>query len=301
MLLASRPGGSRSRETQRVSRHAVFVGERILLRGPPAHLLTMPGQRGAGDSAGRWEPTPDSAERFSCGIPRLDELLGGGFRRGSLALFHVDETVETADWELLFTPTLLNFLYQSRGILAVLPSRESPHGFRAQLIRWVTRKRFDTRVRIVDYVGEDDEAPYVVGLRPVPGSKKSEAAKRRKALADMAKMVTAEKAVRGARSRPFIELIAFEIMEMTVGAETAARMFLHGIKRTRQVGNLCLGILRPGLGCSDAVRGMADVEFALHHDRDGLVLRGLRPLFPPLVVLADPRIGAPHLVLKPLG
>jgi hypothetical protein len=74
-------------------------------------------------------------------------------------------------------------------------------------------------------------------------------------------------------------------------------MFLHGIKRTRSVGNLCLGLLRPGLGCGDAVRAMADIEIGLHHDRAGLVLRGIRPEFPGHVVAIDPKSGAPHLSL----
>jgi hypothetical protein len=214
-----------------------------------------------------------------------------------MALIQVDETVETADWELLLTPTLLNFLYQSNGVLSVLPSRESPHHFREHLTGWVSRKRFDTRVRVVDYVGEDAEVPYVVSLRGTPGTRGSAKAQQSKRLRDMRKMVGAEAAVRGARSRMFLELIAFEIMEMIVGPEAAARSFLHGIKRTRQVGNLCIGLMRPGLGCRDAVRAMADVELGLHRSEEALVLRGLRPSIPPQRVALEPGRGAPHVSL----
>lgn len=234
-----------------------------------------------------WTPIVDPDGRFSTGIPDLDRLLGGGFARGSLALFATDPSVTPQDRDLVFFPTILNFLYQSRGMIAVLPAMDSPRGFRTRLTRYATRRRFDTRVRIVDYVGEDDDAPYVVSLR------------RLKDKANMQKMEDAAKAAQGDRNRPFIELNAFEILETLVGAEMASRMFLHGIKRARIVGNLLLGVLRPGLKVADAVRGMADAELELHRDAVGLRIRGIRPAFADHLVLPDPKRGLPHVTLVP--
>jgi hypothetical protein len=245
-----------------------------------------------------WTPVPDTADRFSSGVLEFDRLLGGGFRRGSHVLFEVDDTVGPADRSLLLTPILLNFLYQSRGILAVLPSRETPHGFRTDLTRWVSRRRFDTRVRVVAYVDEGREAPYVVDLSKMKMNG-TPAQKKKGGQEAMAKMVTAEKAIMGARSKPFLELVAFEIADMLFGAETATRMFFHGIKRARMVGNLVVGVLRPGLACADSVRGMADVVLGLHRSDLGLVVRGIRPVFPEHLVVVDPKLGAPHVSFVP--
>ena len=116
-----------------------------------------------------WRPLRDPEDRHSSGIVivNFDRLLGGGFPRGATALFGTDETVELEDLDRLLFPTYLNFLYQSRGIIAVLPSRDSPHGFRSRLTRFATRRRFDSRDRVVDYVGEDASAgsPHV-GIVP---------------------------------------------------------------------------------------------------------------------------------------
>jgi hypothetical protein len=49
--------------------------------------------------------------------------MGGAFQRGTLSLFSMDETVGTEDLDLLHFPMFLNTLYQSRGIMAILPSR----------------------------------------------------------------------------------------------------------------------------------------------------------------------------------
>ncbi|MCI4361643.1 MAG: hypothetical protein L3J77_00395 [Thermoplasmata archaeon] len=280
------------------SRERFVVEDERSLRTPATHLLSMPKSAKHDEPASTWTPIPDTPERFSSGIPDFDRLLGGGFPRGSHALFEMDETIEPRDRSLLLTPLYLNFLYQSRGVLAVLPSRETPHGFRADLTRWVSRRRFDTRVRVVVYVSEDTEVPYVVDLSK-SRLDDTVAAKKRSGKEQMAKMVVAEKAVMGVREKPFVEMVAFEIAEMLFGADVATRMFFHGVKRARIVGNLVLGLLRPGLGCADAARGNADVILGLHRGELGLVVRGVRPAFPGHLVVVDPRLGAPHVSFVP--
>lgn len=249
--------------------------------------------------AAGWKPIPDPDGLYSSGIADFDRLMGGGFRRGSQALFTLDETVGREDLDLLLFPTFLNFLYQSRGMITILPSNDSPHGFRARLTQYVTRRRFDTRVRVVDYIGEDQGLSYVVTigdpnrdlLNPRPDPKETKKA--------LAKMVAAEKAVQGGRKKPFIEFAAFEVFDTLLGSEKALKMFYYGIKRVRMVGNLGLGISEPGLGCAAGARRLSDYEFALHRDEVGLIVRGVRPRFPSCVITEDPQAGAPHVVFIP--
>ena len=251
--------------------------------------------RGTGErrtNGGAWEPIADPEGLYSSGVPDLDRLLGGGFRRGSLALFSMDESVELPDLDLLLFPTYLNFLYQSRGILAVLPSRDSPHGFRSRLTRYATRRRFDSRVRVIDYIGEDHGLSYVVNL----ANASAEPLGRKPSVA---KVVRAETVVRGQRKRPFIELHAFEVFDTLLGTEKALKMFYYGVKRARHMGNLVIGLLGPGLGCAAGVRRMSDTELALHRDDVGLVVRGVRPPFPSFVVTEDRSAGAPHVAFVP--
>ena len=239
-----------------------------------------------------WNPLRDPDGRFSSGIPDFNRLLGGGFPRGSDALFTMDESVGVEDLDLLLFPTILNFLYKSRGMIAILPSRDSPHGFRSRLIRYATRRRFDTRVRIVDYIGEDHGLSYVVNLADSnanPIEKK----------AAVGKMVEAERVIQGNRKHPFIELNAFEVLDTLMGTEKALKMFYYGIKRVRAIGNLGLGILGPGLGCSAGVKRLCDTEFALHREDVGLIVRGVRPAFPGFVVTEDTTKGPPHVTFVP--
>jgi hypothetical protein len=237
-----------------------------------------------------WKPIPDPEGRYSTGIADFDRLLGGGFKRGSMALYSLDETVGTEDLDLLLFPTLLNVLYHSRGIIAMLPSRDSPHDFRERLTRYVTRRRFDSRVRIPEYVGEDRGPPYVVNLDIHSPRARDKAT---------AKMAEAEKAAQGGRKKSFLELTAFEVFDTLMGSEVATRLFYHGVKRERILGNLGIGLLGPGLGCAAGVRRMADTEFSLHRDEVGLIIRGVRPSFPSYVVTSDVHAGPPHAAFVP--
>lgn len=259
----------------------------------------MPSRRATEVSAPEWTPRPDPDGKFSSGIPDFDRLLGGGFPRGCLALFRVDDTVGIDDLDLVHFPTYLNFLYQSRGILAVLPSRDAPHRWRARLTQYVTRRRFDSRVRVMDYVGEDEGLSYVVNITSTQDELRPAATARKERQAAVAKVIAAEKAVQGNRKKPFIESHAFEVFDMLMGTEKALKMFYHGVKRARAVGNLAVGILGPGLGCEAGVRRMADMEFALHREDVGLIVRGVRPAFRSCVVQQDPARGAPAVSFVP--
>ncbi len=251
--------------------------------------------RAAGKGAkenGHWTPIADGEGLYSSGIPDFDRLLGGGFRRGSLALFSLDESVELGDLDRLLFPVYLNFLYQSRGILAVLPTRDSPHDFRARFTRFATRRRFDTRVRVVDYVGEDRGLSYVASMTDAEANPLKEKA-------SIQKILAAEREVQGNRKRPYIELHAFEVFDTLMGTEKALKMWYYGVKRARHMGNLVIGLLGPGLPCAAGVRRMADAEFALHHDDVGLIVRGVRPSFPGFVVTAAATPDDPHVRFVP--
>ncbi|MGA7476091.1 MAG: gas vesicle protein GvpD basic region 2 domain-containing protein [Thermoplasmata archaeon] len=259
----------------------------------------MPGPAKSTQKANGWKPIPDPEGRYSTGIADFDRLLGGGFQRGSVALFGMDETVGLEDLDLLLFPTFLNMLYQSRGMIAILPSRDSPHDFRARMTRYVTRRRFDSRVRIIDYIGEDEGPPYVVNLNNHRGlpDRPSTTPKARKVA--IAKMVEAERVVQGGRKKTFLEVTAFEVFETLLGVDKAMQMFFYGAKRTRAIGNLGIGLLGPGLGCAAGVRRLADTEFALHRDDVGLIIRGVRPSFSSCVVTSNLEVGRPHVAFVP--
>jgi GvpD gas vesicle protein len=256
-------------------------------------------RKSANGEAG-WTPIPDPTDRYSTGIPDFDRLLGGGFARGSLALFELDETVGSEDLDLLFFPTFLNLLYQSRGIIAVLPSVDSPRNFRARMSKYVTRRRFDNRVRVVDYIGEDEGPAYVVNLKHLrPDARRRNPVDPKAIGQDSAKMAAAERAAQGARKRSFLEFHSIDVLDTLVGGAMAKKMYFYGVKRARSVDNLVIGLLSPGVECAPSVRSLADTKFTLRHDEVGLILQGVRPSFASYVVAEDLAAGPPHVTFVP--
>lgn len=69
----------------------------------------------------RFQPQPDTACFYSTGSPSLDEMLGGGYLRGSSVLIEIDKQVSRLQYQLIVSPTISNFIAQGKGVI-IIPS-----------------------------------------------------------------------------------------------------------------------------------------------------------------------------------
>ncbi len=260
----------------------------VTLDGGRFEALGISGPTDAKGAATSWTTTPDPDRFYSTGIPDFDALLGGGLRRGSFNAFEVDVNVGVDDYYMLFTPTFLNFLGQGRGMIAVLAAGESPEKLREALVKYVPAHHFDTRVRIPDYTISETEEPYIL---PMARFGRDEA---------MRAMVTAEKAAAGPDRKPFIEYMAFDTFESLMGDQVAIRMYFSGVSRTKHVGNLGIGLLKPGLLVSSEILNMMDTYFRIVNIDNAPCIYGIRPRTTIYAISPDPEKGAPHAVLTPV-
>jgi KaiC/GvpD/RAD55 family RecA-like ATPase len=263
------------------ARYAVTLNggrfEALGLGNPTQHVTPSP-----------WHPVPDPDRYYSTGIPDFDKLLDGGFRRGSFNAFEVDVNVGVEDYYQIFVPTFLNFLSQSRGIVAVLAAGESHEKFRATLSRHTPPNVFDQRVRIVDYNKSEAEEPYIV---PMAHYGREDAVQT---------MVAAENAARGPQQKPFLEYFSFDTLESLMGDQVALRMYFHGVGRTKQIGNLGIGLLKPGLLVTSEILNMMDTYFRIINIDSALCIYGIRPRTSIYAVSYDAVNGPPHAKLTPV-
>jgi KaiC/GvpD/RAD55 family RecA-like ATPase len=68
----------------------------------------------------RFKPVPDTSTHFSTGVKDLDEVLGGGYPKGSMVLVEIDEKASMR-YDYIVLPTMWNFLAQGRGVFIVPP------------------------------------------------------------------------------------------------------------------------------------------------------------------------------------
>jgi KaiC/GvpD/RAD55 family RecA-like ATPase len=260
----------------------------VTLNGGRFEALGIQAQNNGKAATASWPATTDPDRFYSTGIPDFDALLGGGLRRGSFNAFEVDVNVGVDDYYMLLTPTFLNFLDKGCGMIAVLAAGESPEKLREALVRYVPAHHFDTRVRIPDYTISETEEPYIL---PMARFGRDEA---------MRAMVTAEKAAAGPDRKPFIEYMAFDTFESLMGDQVAIRMYFSGVSRTKHVGNLGIGLLKPGLLVSSEILNMMDTYFRIVNIDNAPCIYGIRPRTTIYAISPDPEKGAPHAVLTPV-
>jgi KaiC/GvpD/RAD55 family RecA-like ATPase len=282
---------------ERRVRHMRLEKLRATAIGRPRYAVTLAGGRfealgfpldDHAQTPTQWRPVPDPERFYSTGIPDFDRLLGGGFRRGSFNAFEVDVNVGIDDYYMLFTPTLLNFLSQGRGIIAVLAAGESHEKLRETVNRYTQPHVFDTRVRVADYTANETDLPYIV---PMARFGRDEA---------LRAMVSAEKAARGPELKPFLEYTAFDTLESLMGDQVAIRMYFHGVQRTKLVGNCGIGLLKPGLLVSSEILNMMDTYFRIINIDNAPCIYGIRPRTTIYSIAVDPEKGAPHAKLTPI-
>ncbi len=143
-------------------------------------------------------------------------------------------------------------------------------------------------MRVPDYSANETEEPYIL---PMARFGRDEA---------MRAMVTAEKAVAGPDRKPFLEYTAFDTFESLMGDQVAIRLYYQGVSRTKHVGNLGIGLLKPGLLISSEILNMMDTYFRIINIDNAPCIYGIRPRTTLHAISHDPEKGAPHAVLTPI-
>ncbi len=113
-------------------------------------------------------------------------------------------------------------------------------------------------------------------------------------------MTSAEKAVRGPEGKPFIEYTAFDTMESLMGDQVAIRLYFQGVQRTKLLGNLGIGLLKPGLLVSSEILNMMDSYFRIINIDNAPCIYGIRPRTTIYSIAYDPTKGPPHAKLTPI-
>ncbi|MBS7249606.1 MAG: hypothetical protein KIH08_03285 [Candidatus Freyarchaeota archaeon] len=66
-----------------------------------------------------FQPLPDTESHFSTGSKDLDEVLGGGYRKGSTVLLEVGKNISREAYFQMVVPTVLNFLSKGKWVMVV--------------------------------------------------------------------------------------------------------------------------------------------------------------------------------------
>jgi len=263
--------------------HVVFTlkdGFRVLLEFKPKPV----------EKPGRFKPRPDPEGYFSSGSPDVDEMLGGGYPRGSTVLFEVGEGVSPEHYHLFGYPTVWNFLAHGRGVI-VVPSAGVDHALikKRALTGGFTEEEVYRLLRVYTRYRPRVTEPYVVALK---GEDPFEDFEERLKLAQELMERTGQ---------PVLNINGVDMLIDAYGSARALTYLKACATRARETGGLCAIILKPGYPrLASILSSMADVHLRFARRHRVVLVYGVRPTTGLYALEMDASEGYPMPKLTPM-
>ena len=237
---------------------------------------------------------PDEADRYSTGMRQLDEILTGGYEKGSTVLLEMGENVTSLECNMFTLPTIGNFLMHGKPVVDIpsigvglalsqaLVMQGAPPEEIAKLLRLYVPK---------EHIGNLPKSPLIA---PFDGDDLAGS------LEKFASMI-ADLKENFSQASLYIEGI--DTLYSSFGEENVVKILNSTISASRSHGNLNLIILRPGIpspSIYQMLRSIADVHLKVAKEMGSLVFYGLKPWTGLYSVELDTVRGYPWPMLVPL-
>ncbi|MFO8050172.1 MAG: gas vesicle protein GvpD P-loop domain-containing protein [Thermoplasmatota archaeon] len=239
-------------------------------------------------SKGEWIVIEDSDTHFSTGLQDLDDILGGGYQRGSYNIIDIDDNITSREYFLLLRPTLLNFIMNGNGILMVPPAGEHPESIRDDMMEFIEKDTLSMKLVFLDYFSSSSDKNYIIPM----GSSRKESVQQRG--------LEAIQVLRGEEKRPYLDFVGLDTMEYLIGESLTLRHLLTGISKTKVTKTLGIGIAKPGLKIGQGIRNMSDVYLRMVKLNSIPCFYGIKPETGIFAIMPDPDHGYPNLKIEPL-
>jgi len=230
-----------------------------------------------------FEPIQDTHDKFSTGIGELDQVLGGGYPKGSGVLFEVAEKISTTEYHMLAGPVVMNSLAQGRGVILVPTIGVDPEFLRIRAPEYGATEEEMTRLARVCV-----PAPIVVG-KPRPSVVVFEGKDLQK---DYEQWLRVEQELIRQTGCPVLCVTGLDTLVSLYGPEACERVLSADIARIRNRGAIAILIAKPGNEMLVRKLGaMAEVHLKLEREHGSLLLHGVKPRTSLLAVEADTSKG----------
>ncbi len=234
-----------------------------------------------------WKLVPNQDDLYSSGIPDLDKLLGGGFKKGSYNVIDVEENVSLEEYFSIIRPLLINFLSHGLGIFGILTGGNTAEKLRNDLVRFIPEDIFDSKVRIGDHLLEETDKEYLMAL----GTRNKEEAIR--------SYSEALDALRGPDDNPIMDFTGFDTIEYLRGKVAVEQLF-QAVTKIKMSQDLGIGIVKPGLDLSQEIMNMSDTYMKIIDIDKVPCIYGIKPKTGIYALVEDRELGAPHVELIPI-
>jgi KaiC/GvpD/RAD55 family RecA-like ATPase len=226
-------------------------------------------------------------QTYSTGIPGLDQILGGGFKKGSYNVIEVEDNVTFQEYMVIIRAIILNFLAQDLGVISVLSGGNHPEAIRNDFTRFIDKKQFDDHMRITDYFNSESKENYIMAL----GVNRDEALK----------ILSGTIArLRGKNNKPIMNFTGLDTLEYLRGEDIAIKELLTGVGSIKVSNDVGLGLIKPGLKLTQSIKNMADTYLKIIDIDKCCCIFGEKPQTPIYAVTPDDSKNILGIELTPL-
>ncbi|MEM0007902.1 MAG: ATPase domain-containing protein [Candidatus Bathyarchaeia archaeon] len=221
------------------------------------------------DKPCRFKPQPDTDQFFSSGIPSLDEMLGGGYPRGSPVLIEISEHVSTLQYHLIAVPTAWNFATQGRGII-IIPSAGVDHNLIKKRAEegGLTLDEINSLLRVgikEDYPGIKQE-PYLVAFK---GENISE---------DYKRYMEIERELVERTGQPVLRITGVDMLTDVYGIKETISILKMDATWIKENGGLGIILLKPGYPqLAKTLGAIADIHLKITREHGTIIVCGVKP------------------------
>ncbi|RLI05665.1 hypothetical protein DRO26_01560 [Candidatus Bathyarchaeota archaeon] len=223
----------------------------------------------------RFEPIPDTNDRFSSGVNGLDKILGGGYPKGSVVLWDVGENVPLHAFAPFIIATECNFINQGR-LVVVLPTKGVDATFKKKLHEGhIDKEAYGRNLFIVQYtVSVEKLEPYMIEFDP-----NIEMLQER-----ISSFITHRKREIG---EPILVVVGWDMLEHVYDPKGLTQIFNFFVIETKTRGDLMLVVTKPDVKQIETLKDIADVHIKLRMFEGNLVLYCEKPYTQPYIVDFD--------------
>jgi KaiC/GvpD/RAD55 family RecA-like ATPase len=201
-----------------------LIGGRLKIFGPQWY-------RDQGKT-GEWNPLPDPSEHMvSSGCKELDDLLGGGLKKGSLNLIEIGDNIQTQHTNIIENSLIYNFASKNRGVVWIPTKKATSKTVKEALSRHLKEHALEDNVRVYEKYGEGGAEGL---FRSIEGKDVSRDLEWRTAKYELSKSES-----------PVLCLVGFDTLEAIYGSQNIVEEMSDVLTFIRSMGDIFVGITTP--------------------------------------------------------
>jgi len=239
----------------------------------------------------KFKPLPDPPGKFSTGSEDLDQLLDGGYPKGSTVLLEIGRNISTQQYHLVLSPTPWNFLVKGAGVI-VLPSSgvDANIVWKRSLESGLPEEIVNRRLKICIFRSlTTRKEPYIVEFEGKDMDK------------DFKRYLEVAAELEKERGQPLLYIVGVDRLMAHYGVDDTIKILNLSATMIREDGSLGILLLKPSYPrVSDILNAIVDVHLKTVREHGALLLYGLKPRTRLHFVEMDVSKGYPLPKLTPI-